>query len=150
LTDRRQQKGGETQLQAGRDIILQTGLNYESVKDIVETQADLLRQELTVHARSLVNQRLGMLSTCWSKLVVTANRRKVAEQVASRVPGLSVDDALSAPFLAIGTHDEIAGHLQACRESACTVPKLRPRSDGANEMHLTESLSGLNLLGLRR
>ena len=49
-------------------------------------------------------------------VVVTDDRRKAAEQVASRVPGLSVDDALSAPFLAIGTHDEIADHLLACRE----------------------------------
>ena len=48
-------------------------------------------------------------------VVVTDDRRKAAEQVASRVPGLSVEDALSAPFLAIGTHDEIADHLVACR-----------------------------------
>jgi hypothetical protein len=35
--------------------------------------------------------------------------------VVSRIPGLSVHDALSTPFLAIGTHDEIADHLLACR-----------------------------------
>ena len=49
-------------------------------------------------------------------VVVTDDRRKAAAQVASRVLGLSVDDALSAPFLAIGTHDEIADHLVACRD----------------------------------
>jgi probable F420-dependent oxidoreductase len=48
-------------------------------------------------------------------VVVTDDRRKAAEQVAARVPGLSVHDALSAPFLAIGTHDEIADHLEVCR-----------------------------------
>ena len=48
-------------------------------------------------------------------VVVTNDRREAAKQVASRVPGLSVQDALSAPFLAIGTHDEIAAHLVACR-----------------------------------
>ncbi len=48
-------------------------------------------------------------------VVVTDDRRKAAQQLASRVPGLSVDDALSTPFLAIGTHDEIADHLEACR-----------------------------------
>jgi probable F420-dependent oxidoreductase len=48
-------------------------------------------------------------------VVVTDDRRKAAELVASQVPGLSVHDALSAPFLAIGTHDEIADHLEACR-----------------------------------
>jgi probable F420-dependent oxidoreductase len=49
-------------------------------------------------------------------VVVTADRREAAEQVASRVPGLKAHDALSTPFLAIGTHDEIAGHLEACRD----------------------------------
>jgi len=49
-------------------------------------------------------------------VVVTDDRRKAAAQLASRVLGLSVDDALSAPFLAIGTHDEIADHLVACRD----------------------------------
>jgi probable F420-dependent oxidoreductase len=48
-------------------------------------------------------------------VIVTDDRRKAAEQVSSRVPGLSIDDALSAPFLAIGTHDDIADHLEACR-----------------------------------
>ena len=49
-------------------------------------------------------------------VVVTDDRRKAAEQLASRVPGLSVHDALCAPFLAIGTHDEIADHLEVCRK----------------------------------
>jgi hypothetical protein len=49
-------------------------------------------------------------------VVVTHDRREAAERVVSRVPGLSVDDALSTPFLAIGTHDEIADHLVACRD----------------------------------
>jgi probable F420-dependent oxidoreductase len=48
-------------------------------------------------------------------VVVTNDRQKTAEQLAIRVPGLSVQDALSTPFLAIGTHDEIADHLEACR-----------------------------------
>jgi hypothetical protein len=61
LTERQQQKGGETQLQAGRDIILHTGLNYEAVKDIVESHAAQLRQELTVHAKALYDERLEML-----------------------------------------------------------------------------------------
>jgi probable F420-dependent oxidoreductase len=49
-------------------------------------------------------------------VVVTHDRRGAAEQVASRVPGLSVQDALSTPFLAIGTHDQIAEHLVSCRD----------------------------------
>jgi alkanesulfonate monooxygenase SsuD/methylene tetrahydromethanopterin reductase-like flavin-dependent oxidoreductase (luciferase family) len=48
-------------------------------------------------------------------VVVTDDRQEAAQKVVSRVSGLSVDDALSTPFLAIGTHDEIADHLLACR-----------------------------------
>ncbi len=48
-------------------------------------------------------------------VVVTGDRREVAQRLASRFPGLSVHDALNTPFLAIGTHDEIADHLVACR-----------------------------------
>jgi probable F420-dependent oxidoreductase len=49
-------------------------------------------------------------------IVVTDDRRGVAqEQVRRALGGLSVDDALSTPFLAIGTHDEIADHLVECR-----------------------------------
>ncbi|WP_276963327.1 TIGR03621 family F420-dependent LLM class oxidoreductase [Ferrimicrobium acidiphilum] len=49
-------------------------------------------------------------------VVVTDDRRKAAEELAAEVPGLEVDHALSTPFLALGTHDEIAAHLFACRE----------------------------------
>ena len=48
-------------------------------------------------------------------VVVTDDRRRAAEEVVSRIPGLGVHDALSTPFLAIGTHDEIADHLVRCR-----------------------------------
>lgn len=48
-------------------------------------------------------------------IVVTDDRQAVAqEQVRRALGGLSVDDALSTPFLAIGTHDEIADHLVEC------------------------------------
>lgn len=48
-------------------------------------------------------------------VTVTDDRRAAAEELAAGVDGLSVDDALAAPFLALGTHDEIADHLAACR-----------------------------------
>jgi probable F420-dependent oxidoreductase len=47
---------------------------------------------------------------------VTDDRRKAAEELAARVPGLDPRDALETPFVALGTHDEIADHLLACRE----------------------------------
>ena len=47
---------------------------------------------------------------------VTDDRRGAAEALATQVASLTVDDALATPFLALGTHDEIAGHLVASRE----------------------------------
>ena len=48
--------------------------------------------------------------------VVTDDRAAAAAQIVRRIAGLTVADALTSPFLAIGTHDEIAEHLLACRE----------------------------------
>lgn len=48
-------------------------------------------------------------------VVVTQKRRTAAATVADRIDGLTPDDALATPFLAIGTHDEIADHLLECR-----------------------------------
>jgi len=50
-------------------------------------------------------------------VVITGDRRAAAEEQARRSRGhLSVADALATPFLALGTHDEIAEHLVACRD----------------------------------
>jgi len=50
-------------------------------------------------------------------VVVTRDRRAAAEEQARRLRGgLSVEDALATPFLALGTHNEIAEHLLACRD----------------------------------
>jgi len=49
-------------------------------------------------------------------VVITDDRKAAAQQVADRVHGLTVEDALATPFLALGTHDQIADHLLACRE----------------------------------
>jgi probable F420-dependent oxidoreductase len=48
-------------------------------------------------------------------VVVTEDRRGAAAAIAERV-GIDVADALSTPFLCLGTHAEIAHHLLACRE----------------------------------
>ena len=48
-------------------------------------------------------------------VVVTEDRHGAARAIAGRV-GLDVADALSTPFLCLGTHAEIADHLLACRE----------------------------------
>ncbi len=49
-------------------------------------------------------------------VVVSDDRRKAAEELSAKVPGLEVDHALSTPFLALGTHEEMVAHLLACRE----------------------------------
>lgn len=49
-------------------------------------------------------------------VVITNDRKATAEDLAHRVPGLTIQDALTAPFLALGTHQEIADHLVQCRE----------------------------------
>jgi len=48
-------------------------------------------------------------------VIVTPERHAAAAKVAERIDGLSTADALTTPFLAIGTHDEIAAHLLECR-----------------------------------
>jgi probable F420-dependent oxidoreductase len=50
------------------------------------------------------------------RVVVTDDRRAAAEEVAAGIDSLSVEDALVTPFLALGSHAEIADHLRACRE----------------------------------
>jgi probable F420-dependent oxidoreductase len=56
------------------------------------------------------------LNALVQRVVVTDHRRAAAEELASTLDGLSVDDALATPFLALGTHADIAAHLDACRE----------------------------------
>lgn len=48
-------------------------------------------------------------------VVVTDDCKAAAEDLAGRVAGLDVSHALVAPFLAIGTEEEIVEHLQDCR-----------------------------------
>ena len=47
--------------------------------------------------------------------MITDDRHRAASALAARIPGLRVEDALTTPFLALGTHDQIADHLLACR-----------------------------------
>ena len=48
-------------------------------------------------------------------VVVTDDRPAAAAAIAQRT-GIGVADALSTPFLCLGSHAEIAEHLLACRE----------------------------------
>jgi len=76
-------------------------------------------------------------------VTVTDDRRAAAEELVTRSPSLNVEDALTTPFLALGTHDEIAAHLVDCRRrwgitnfSVRTIDDFEPvierlRADGA-------------------
>jgi hypothetical protein len=50
------------------------------------------------------------------RVAITDNRQLAAEEFVAQVEGLSVEDALSTPYLALGTHTQIAEHLQRCRD----------------------------------
>jgi probable F420-dependent oxidoreductase len=47
---------------------------------------------------------------------VTDDREAAVRELVAGVDGLTVDDAATTPFLAIGSHDEIAAHFLRCRE----------------------------------
>ena len=55
------------------------------------------------------------LNALVQRVVVTADRRAAVQELVSQVGGLTVQDALAAPFLALGTHAEIADQVLACR-----------------------------------
>jgi probable F420-dependent oxidoreductase len=56
------------------------------------------------------------LNALVQRVVITDDREHAASDLVESVGGLTLEDALTTPFLAIGTHDEIAEHLLACRE----------------------------------
>jgi hypothetical protein len=56
------------------------------------------------------------LNALVQRVIITEDRQAAAREFVQRVEGLSVEDALATPFLAIGTHDEIAEHLLSCRQ----------------------------------
>ncbi|MEO6156666.1 MAG: LLM class F420-dependent oxidoreductase, partial [Ilumatobacteraceae bacterium] len=47
---------------------------------------------------------------------ITNDRRGAVDELLSTMDTLDVDDALVTPFLAIGTHDEIAAQLVQARQ----------------------------------
>jgi probable F420-dependent oxidoreductase len=67
--------------------------------------------------RTAANGRWGAieLHALVQAVVVTEDRHRAAAAIARRL-GIDVADALSTPFLCLGTPAEIADHLLACRE----------------------------------
>lgn len=56
------------------------------------------------------------LNALVQRVIVTDDRRAAAEDFCQSIDGLSLEDALNTPFLAVGTHEQIAEHLKRCRE----------------------------------
>jgi probable F420-dependent oxidoreductase len=68
------------------------------------------------HIREHANNRDIELNALVQRVVITEDRQAAAQEIAANVEGLSVEDALETPFLALGTHDQIAQHLERCRQ----------------------------------
>ncbi len=81
-------------------------------------EADRLDRTVTFideHARDH-RVRPPELHTLVQAIIVTDQRDRAASELVRQGWVPTLDDALATPFLAIGTHDEIAEHLLACRE----------------------------------
>lgn len=75
------------------------------------------RLDATVaHVREQAAGRTLELNALVQMVVITDDRRAAAEDLCGQVTSLTVDDALATPFLALGTHDEIASQFRAARE----------------------------------
>jgi hypothetical protein len=82
----------------------------------VRWQPDRLDRTIAyVHAEAGPRVDSIELNALVQTVVLTPERQAAAATVADRIDGLSPADALTTPFLAIGTHDEIAAHLLECR-----------------------------------
>ena len=68
------------------------------------------------HIREHAEQRDVELNALVQRVVITDDRRQAAEELAANVDGLTPEDALQTPFLALGTHQQIAEHLEGCRD----------------------------------
>jgi probable F420-dependent oxidoreductase len=96
------------------DIVGFTGLGRtlpDGHRHTVRFAPEVLDAEVAV-VRAAARGRRVELNVLVQVVDVTDDRQAAAERLASSIDGLSVDDALTTPFLAIGTHDEIAEHLR--------------------------------------
>jgi probable F420-dependent oxidoreductase len=100
------------------DIIGLTGLGRtleDGQHHTVRWEAERLDRTVD-HIRTNVGDRWPQLelNALIQQVIVTNDRMAAASEVAEQTPGLSPHDALSTPFLAIGSQEEIAEHLLEC------------------------------------
>lgn len=91
---------------------LEDGHNHE-----VRWQASRL-DDTVLHIRSCAAGRSHPLelNALVQVLEVTDDPEAVLQSIVDEVPTLTLDDARLTPFIAVGTHDQIAQHLLHCRE----------------------------------
>lgn len=81
----------------------------------VRWEADRLDRTVA-HIRSHASDRDLELNALVQRVKITDDREAVLRDDLQELPALAYDDASVTPFLAYGTHDEIAAHLVRCRE----------------------------------
>ena len=79
----------------------------------VRWQSDRLDRTVTYIRQRTPQVELNALV---QRVLITDDREAALRQLVAQIPSLSLADALETPFLAIGTPDQIAGHLRTCRE----------------------------------
>ncbi|MCY7298726.1 MAG: TIGR03621 family F420-dependent LLM class oxidoreductase [Ilumatobacteraceae bacterium] len=81
----------------------------------VRWESDRLDRTIA-YIESNTGDRVVELNALIQRIVVTDDRDGAIDEIVGAIPTLSFDDAAATPFLAVGTHDEIAAHLLRCRE----------------------------------
>lgn len=79
-------------------------------------QSDRLDQRVAWIREAAPGGEAPELNALVQRVRITDDRRAAAQEILDRYPHLDLEDVLETPFLAIGTHDEVAGHLRRCRE----------------------------------
>ncbi len=81
----------------------------------VRWEADRLDRTVSF-IREQAGTRDVELNALVQRIVITDGRVAAAQEMVNGVEGLTLSDALATPFLALGTHDQIADHLRMCRD----------------------------------
>jgi probable F420-dependent oxidoreductase len=83
----------------------------------VRWEADRLDRTIAyIREQSAERSEQLELNALIQRVIINSDRRSAAEKFVRQGSRLSPDDALSTPFLAIGSHEEVAEHLLNCRE----------------------------------
>ena len=100
------------------DIVGFTGLGRtlpDGHRHAIRFQPQVLDEEVAT-VRRAAGDRAVELNVLVQRVDITDDRPAAAAAIADRVEDLTVDDALATPFLALGTHDEIAEHVRSAGE----------------------------------